>query len=125
MKDRIKEIRKSKNLNQTELGDILGVSRYVIANIEIGRVDAPENLIRLIIKEFGVNETWLRTGDGSMYAPKTKTQEIADFAISLLDGETDPFKIRLMKLVAGMTPEQIRMVRDMIRKLAEAENTAD
>ncbi len=66
--DRIKLLRKKYlSLTQLEFGNRLGVSRDVIGNIEYNRLakpEAKEPLIRLICKEFNVNEDWLRTGAG-------------------------------------------------------------
>ncbi|MFW5669900.1 MAG: helix-turn-helix transcriptional regulator, partial [Acetivibrio ethanolgignens] len=43
--ERIKEIRKDNHLTQKEFGKRIGVTRDVIANIELGRVEAKEYLI--------------------------------------------------------------------------------
>lgn len=66
--DRVRYLRKNKlNLSQEEFGKRLGVSRSVIKNMELNilaRPDQKEPLIKLICKEFNVNEDWLRTGSG-------------------------------------------------------------
>ena len=62
MKDRIKKVRKDADLNQTEFGAILGVSRDAIATYESGRVipDAAKRM--LICEKFNVNPEWLENG---------------------------------------------------------------
>lgn len=66
--ERIRYLRKQKlHLTQEKFGNRLGVSRDVIGNIEYNRLANPEQkepLIKLICKEFNVNEDWLRTGAG-------------------------------------------------------------
>lgn len=69
MKDRIKKLRKELDLTQQEFADRLGVKRGAIANYEIGRNEPVDSVISLICREFGVNEAWLRTGDGPMFVP--------------------------------------------------------
>ena len=64
---RIKRVRIDQKLNQTEFGARLGVGRSVIANIEIGRVNARAVLIRHMCEVFGVDPEWVYTGQGDMY----------------------------------------------------------
>lgn len=67
MHERIKELRKNYlHLSQTDFGNKLGVSRSVINNIERNVLARPEqklSLIKLICKEFSVNEDWLINGN--------------------------------------------------------------
>lgn len=71
MHERIKKLRKEYlKLSQAEFGDKLGVSRSVINNIErnvLARPDQKLSLIKLMCKEFNVNEEWLREGTGDMF----------------------------------------------------------
>ena len=64
--ERIRELRKKKlHLSQTEFGKRLGVSRDVIKNIELNALARPDqklSLMKLICKEFSVNEEWLLNG---------------------------------------------------------------
>lgn len=76
MKDRIKKIRKSLDLTQQEFADRIGVKRNSYANYEIGRNIPIDAIILSICREFNVNETWLRTGEGEMFN-KVKTMDIA------------------------------------------------
>ena len=68
--NRMKQIRQENNLTQNEFGEKLGISRDVYANLENNRLKKPETkdpIIKLISKEFGINEGWLRTGEGEKY----------------------------------------------------------
>lgn len=68
--ERIKELRKNYlNLSQEAFGKCLGVSRSVINNIErnvLARPDQKLSLIRLMCKEFNVNEDWILNGNEPM-----------------------------------------------------------
>ena len=71
MHDRIRELRKKHlHLSQTAFGERLGVSRSVINNIELNVLARPDqklSLIKLICKEFSVNEEWLLNGTDPMF----------------------------------------------------------
>ncbi len=71
MHNRIRELRKKHlHLSQTAFGEKLGVSRSVINNIELNALSRPEqklSLIKLMCKEFSVNEEWLLNGTDPMF----------------------------------------------------------
>lgn len=120
MNVRFKEIRKSKGLTQAEFGSVLGVSRDVIANIENGRNDLSDLMIRSLMGSFtDVNETWLRTGEGEMYAPITREQEIANI-VSAIYQNKDEFRTKLIEMLVMMNEEQMEFLKDFAVKLAEA-----
>lgn len=56
-----------KTLTQKEFDKQVGVSRDVIGNVEYGRVEVNEIIIKLVILKFNINEDWLRTGQGEMF----------------------------------------------------------
>ena len=65
--ERIKHLRKEHlKLTQEAFGHRLSISRDMVNNIERGRVDIKDHIIKLICSEFSINEEWLRTGIGDM-----------------------------------------------------------
>ena len=74
MSERIKRIRKMLDLTQQEFADRIGIKRNTIANYESGRNEPVDSVISLICREYGVNEIWLRTGDGEMFTPNPATE---------------------------------------------------
>ena len=85
--ERIKYIRKKElNMTQEEFGQALGVSRSVIANIEYNRLARPEQkepIIKLICKQFHINESWLRTGEGEPFAYNLEEDEFSSYAAEI------------------------------------------
>lgn len=76
MNERLKRLRDHLELTQEEFGKRIGSARNTIANYEMGN-RAPSNAVVLsICREFNVNETWLRTGDGEMFN-KMDAEDIA------------------------------------------------
>lgn len=67
MKERIKALRKTLGLTQQEFADRVGLKRNSLANYETGRNTPMDAVMKSICREFNVNETWLRTGNGEMF----------------------------------------------------------
>ena len=84
MKNRIKELRTSEGLSMQAFAERLNLSKGTISLWESGERNIPNKMTKVICKEFGVNETWLLTGEGEMKAPPSREQEIADLATKLL-----------------------------------------
>ena len=89
MKARLKAVRKAVGLTQQEFADRLGIKRGAVANYEIGRNDPIDAVISLICREFGVNETWLRTGEGEMFAPVDPENQLMEWAGRVLADSSD------------------------------------
>lgn len=65
--ERIKVLRKEKNLSMEDFGSVIGMGKSAVSRIENGVNGTTDQTIRSICREFGVNETWLRTGEGEMF----------------------------------------------------------
>lgn len=65
--ERVKQIRQDLNLSQKSFAEEMGLSRDVISNIEYGRTDVKENVIKSICKFYRVNYFWLTEGKGDPY----------------------------------------------------------
>ena len=66
---RIKELRKMLGLSQREFAERIGKSLNAIQKWESGDRIPSEPALKLIAKEFGVSEEWLKTGEGEMFQP--------------------------------------------------------
>lgn len=118
MKDRIKQIRKAKNLTQQEFATKLGIKRSTIANYEIGKNNPVDSVISLICREFHVNEEWLRNGTGEMFVPQSREDEIENTVRKLLTSESDSFKSRFISMLARLsTSDWERLESEAIRLL--------
>ena len=71
MNERIRKLRKLLNLTQQEFADRIGTKRNTIANYETGRNTPIDAIIVSICREYNVNETWLKTGEGEMFTQAT------------------------------------------------------
>ena len=64
MNTRIKDIRKTLDMSQDAFAQRIGMKGSSISLLESGGRNITEQVIKLICKEFNVNEDWLRTGAG-------------------------------------------------------------
>lgn len=67
MKDRIREVREHFGLSMEKFGSRIGIGKASISLLESGKNNPSVQTITLICREFGVNEQWLRTGEGEMF----------------------------------------------------------
>ena len=120
MKDRIKKLRKALGLTQQEFADRLGISRGNIATYETREGNPGSSVITLICREFNVNETWLRTGEGEMFAPKTDEDELTRAVESMLKGRNPNFKRRMVSILAGLGDNEWTLLEEKMLELAKA-----
>ena len=113
--DRVRELRIAKNLTQQEFADKLKIKRSTISNYDIGRSEPSESAISLICREFNVSEEWLRTGEGEMFVPITRDEEIATFIGSIQADVDDTFKKKLISVLAKLDEKEW----DLLEKIAE------
>ena len=121
MNNRIREVREHFKLTQTEFGERLGVSRDVIGNIEYNRLKNPkqkEPIIKLICSTFGVNEIWLRSGEGEMFQAMTEDEELSDYLGDVMHDEPESFLRRLTLEMKNWTPEMWQMIEEICKRLA-------
>lgn len=119
MKDRFKTIRQTANLTQAQFAEKIGLSRNFVAMIEIGQREPSDRTISDICRIFGVNPEWLKTGDGEMFEPKTREEEIADLVGQALNG-SDEFKLAVIKMICSRTDDELKTLEAALRKIYES-----
>ena len=82
-------------MTQSEFAIRLNVSRNNIAGYEAGNSNPGNAVLNLICREFNVREEWLRTGEGEMFRPMDRDEELAEAFGRLLRDDTSDFKKRL------------------------------
>lgn len=119
IKDRIKLIRKEKKLTQVEFGDVIGVKGNTVTNYETGLRNPTDAVIKSICREFNVSEEWLKTGEGEMFLPLDRQDQIANLAATLFKGEKDSFKERLILALAGLDESEWELLEKIAEKIAK------
>ncbi|WP_306542065.1 helix-turn-helix domain-containing protein [Acidaminococcus intestini] len=119
MNERIKELRKALGLTQQKFADKIGVKQNTVAQYEMGRNQPIDTVITLICKEFNVNEDWLRYGDGKMFRPQNRNDELTSFMGDILKDDIPDFRTRLVSVLARLDTEEWRLLEKMARKLLD------
>lgn len=114
--DRIKEIRKTKNLTQTEFGTVLGVSRAVINTWERGAVSPNDMAIQMLCVRFGVNEEWLVNGIGEMFPEKTSEEELIE-AFGAILNDDDTFRKKFISVLAQLDENGWNAIEEFCKKV--------
>lgn len=122
--ERIKKVRRSLDLTQQEFADRIGSKRNTVATYEMGRTDPSAAVVSLICREFGVSETWLRTGAGEMFVPSP--EESVDELIQThgLDDFSRQIILEFIKLRPEDRETVKRYVRNLVQHLPAVEQSA-
>ena len=74
--ERIKQVRLALNLTQGKFAERIAISTSHLAGMELGDKKINNRTIRFICMEFGVDEHWLKTGEGSMFDDGVDTKTL-------------------------------------------------
>ena len=105
MNNRIRAIRKGAKLSQDEFSKVLHLSRQYVALMETGDREPSDRTIRDICREFGVNETWLRTGAGDPKTARSREQEMVELVKSLMADSPESFRSALVTTLLRFDPD--------------------
>lgn len=122
MNERLKKLRKSLDLTQQKFAERLGVKRNTVGQWECGINALTEQVIISICREFDVNETWLKTGEGNMFIELTKEEEIASFIGEVLRDEDDSFKKRLISGLAALDETGWEVLENFLNSIQKKED---
>lgn len=119
MNERIKAIRTNAKLSQADFGAKINVSQNYIWMIEKGDRVPSDRTIADICREFNVNETWLRTGDGEMMKELTRNQEIAEFLGKVMNDPDDAPRKRFISIISKLDVEEWMILDEIAKKWAQ------
>ena len=102
LKDRIKCLRNSLKLSQTEFGESLGAGIGAIKNLEAGITTLKPAMADLICRLYNVDPVWLETGEGEMFRKLSRQEQIADFVGKALADDSDDFVRQTIAMLAAL-----------------------
>lgn len=118
MNNRIKELRKSLGLNQTEFGEGINLSKSQIACYENGSRNVTDRSISDICKKYNVNEEWLRFGIGDMFKPKPEIDELS-YLMGAFAANSDENELRtkIIKAMLSLDDDGWRFIEDLVDQI--------
>lgn len=122
--DRIRQIRKSKNLSQEKFGDRLGVGKTAIHKLESGENKLTDQMQKSICREYGVDYLWLTEGKGQMFLEMSRDDEVLKYTQDLLDDTDDEVANSIKNFIVSyykMDDNSKSILRNLINELVDAE----
>lgn len=123
--ERIKQIRKAFNMNQTDFGARIGVKQGSVAGYESGARTPVDAVILSICREFDINEEWLRTGQGEMKLIASEDEEVMKYAGILLKDKEDFVAQKIKRFIVGyekLDANDKKVVENLMRQIFENEH---
>ncbi len=125
--ERLRFVREELSLSQADFGEIIGLSRSGVSEIEAGRRNVTEKHIKMLtiqpVDGKYINEEWLRSGEGEPFKKLSKEEEIASYVEDLLsDGTENPLYeiiLEIMRTYSELTPKSQEVLRDFSRRLLD------
>ena len=116
--DRVRQIREAqdvegKKMTQEAFGKQLGVSRSVIANLEYGRVEPTEAIIKLVCATFNVIYAWLKEGVGDMFV----CREDRSLDTLVADHGALGEDIEFIRKYLGLSADARKIVRSVLKEV--------
>lgn len=110
MHERITAARKARGWTQAQLAEAIGLSRNYVWMIENGDRTPPDRTIADICRVLGVNENWLRTGEGEMLRQLSEDEEL-EFVFDQIHMSTDPTIRAIIRTYWGLPDNAKAAVR--------------
>lgn len=124
MDERIKQLRKSLGMNQTDFGNKVGIKQTTVAGYENGIRTPTDAVILSICREFDISEEWLRTGKGEMKLISSPDEEIMKYVGLLLKDREDFVAQKIKRFIVGyekLDADDKKVIEKLMRQIFEDE----
>ena len=117
--ERIRIVRKHYGLTMEKFGNVLGVSKAAISNVESGNNNVTERMRKSISREFNVDYDWLLDGIGDEIIFTKTIDEITEKEeyIEKVFANESPFARRVLKALAKFTPEEWERLEHWVNEM--------
>lgn len=117
--NRVKELRNELGLTLEKFGEPLGVTKTTISRIEKEQNAITSQMLKSICREFNVNETWLRTGEGEMFNPVLPEDEFAKATGHLAADDDEALIKNMIILYDKLDKPSRKVIHDLIVEAVE------
>lgn len=130
MKNRVREIRRTLSLSQAEFAKSIAMGQTGVSMVENGTRELTDRQIITICAVFGVDEHWLRTGEGEPFPlPPQEDLDLQDAFFALQIDDMDPFRKSLaraaLELIATLPEEAMPALKKFLTDANAALDTTE
>lgn len=118
LNERINTLISTLGIRKTAVADRLNVSQAFVSQLCTGKTNPSDRTISDICREFNVNEEWLRIGEGEMFKPKSRNEELQEFLLRSVD-DPSGIQVKLLSVMARLSTDQWELLRDIALQIAE------
>lgn len=104
MNERIKEIRLKLGLTQEQFGARIGITKSSVSTMESGKSNPSDQTVLFICREYHINETWLRTGEGTPFQPASVEEELEELLRTRFLNRSPEFRQDLFRALRHFDP---------------------
>lgn len=115
--ERVNAVRRTKEMTMEQFGERIGIQKSAISKIEKDKVNLSDQTVRSICREFGVNEVWLRTGEGGDKNMFTKVSDDDRFSLNLgkLSKSENEMARNMLNAIAEADSEKLKIIEDFMK----------
>lgn len=114
---RIKTLRQTLGMSQTDFGRKIGVTRSVLSNLDLGITTLQDPLLSLVCSVFNVRREWLETGSGEMFEQPDTEVPFYNAVGSISNDDPDSFRKRFVVALAELDDAELDAMERFIRSL--------
>lgn len=114
---RIKTLRQTLGMSQTDFGRKIGVTRSVLSNLDLGITTLQDPLLSLVCSVFNVRREWLETGSGEMFEQPDTEAPFYNAVGSISNDDPDSFRKRFVVALAELDDAELDAMERFIRSL--------
>ena len=113
---RIAAVIKDSGLTKTAFAERIKVSQQHISRLAKNGIPS-DRTIWDICREFNVNETWLRTGEGEMFMDLDSDDEISAYVGKVLNDEKAVYQRKLLLFFSRLSPEFLEKLEEEAKRI--------
>lgn len=114
---RIKTLRQTLGMSQTDFGRKIGVTRSVLSNLDLCITTLQDPLLSLVCSVFNVRREWLETGSGEMFEHPDTEAPFYNAVGSISNDDPDGFRKRFVIALAELDDAGLDAMEQFIRSL--------
>lgn len=120
MNARMKEARKKLGLSQTAFGEGANLGQGAIKNIEYNVTEPNPRYFNALCKAYGLNYSWIETGEGDMFDTISRDEQIAAFVGDALAEKNGKFQHDVLAVLSKLDEDGWRELEKVARMLLKA-----